>query len=119
MVKLLVESGANITLTSDSGEQPIHLASANGHVDVVKYLLDKNATIWDVADLDLWTPLHLASYHGHLPIVRIYVDLGADVNLPVDEGATPLHMAAGNGHVEVVRYLLDQGEFFKKILKGK
>jgi ankyrin repeat protein len=36
LVQLLLDSGANVTVTNANGQTPLHLACAKGHTDVVK-----------------------------------------------------------------------------------
>ena len=51
----------------------------NGHVEIVKLLLDKEADV-NVADKEEWTPLHVASENGHVEVVKLLLDKEADVN---------------------------------------
>ena len=44
MVKYLVENGADDKAKDGSNRTPLMLASYFGHLEIVKYLLDKNAT---------------------------------------------------------------------------
>lgn len=43
----------------------MHVAAANGYVDVVEYLLDNGAVI-DVRDEDGWQPIHAAVCWGQV-----------------------------------------------------
>lgn len=42
-VKFLIENGADINIVSENGTTAIMYAFQNGHIDIVKYLLDKGA----------------------------------------------------------------------------
>jgi ankyrin repeat protein len=58
-VRLLVELGADIDSTSDSGETAMHGAATGGVNDVVRLLVDRGARL-DVKSKDGWTPLSIA-----------------------------------------------------------
>lgn len=109
----------------------LHLASAHGHVAVVRELLSAGArTDWVASgrkmsiDLPLdvvgraffgekdggHTPLHLASCTGHTDVIDLLVDAGA--RLDTQEGqcsSPPLHLASSSGNVDAVAALLNAG----------
>ena len=58
---------------------PLLNASTNGHLEVVRLLVDKGARM-DAEDDYWWTPLHKASESGHLDVIRLLVDAGADLH---------------------------------------
>lgn len=87
---------------------PLHPAAANGHISVMKLLLDKGATI-DGLDSEKSTPLQLAVLYGHQSAVKLLLDRGPDQRL-VNNYSDPLVcVAAHNGHEAIVRLLLSQG----------
>ena len=54
------------------------VASHNGHLDVVRLLLENGATVDSRAD-DGWTSLMAASQNGHLDVVRLLLENSAAV----------------------------------------
>ena len=60
-------------------ENPLHLASLNGHMSVVEYLVNQKVDMNAKGKYD-WTPLHYASYNGHLSVVEYLVNQKADIN---------------------------------------
>jgi hypothetical protein len=90
----------------------LHLASENGHVEVVKILLEKGINFKLRTDLGQ-TALHLASKNGHAKVVKILLENGIDINQDTNGGRTALNLASKNGHVEVVKVLLEKGIDFK------
>jgi ankyrin repeat protein len=83
-------------------EEELINASANGHLDVVKLLLESGA---DVHAYDNGA-IRMASYYGHLDVVKLLVESGADVH-PYDNLA--IRHASRNGHLAVVKLLVESG----------
>ncbi len=69
-VRKLVAQGADYNASDYDGRTPIHLAAAEGHGDVVSYLLDLRATPNPV---DRWgfTPADEAKRHNHPEVSKI------------------------------------------------
>lgn len=70
------------------GATPLHIASANGYLSVVEFLLDHHAST-EVVDDDLWQPLHAAACWGHLEVVEMLAQNGANVSAKTRNGETP------------------------------
>ncbi|TKS85770.1 Ankyrin-3 [Collichthys lucidus] len=89
-----------------NGLNALHLASKEGHVEVVSELLKLEAAV-DAATKKGNTALHIASLAGQTEVVKELVNNGANVNAQSQNGFTPLYMAAQENHLEVVRFLLE------------
>ncbi|XP_015518771.2 ankyrin repeat and sterile alpha motif domain-containing protein 1B isoform X2 [Neodiprion lecontei] len=101
--------GANVQ--DASGYSALHHAALNGHRDVVKILLQYEAST-NVVDAKGSSPLHLAAWAGDAEIVRLILCQGPsvpNVNLATKDNETALHCAAQYGHTEVVTQLLQHG----------
>jgi hypothetical protein len=91
---------------------PLMLASMEGHVGVVRWLLDHGAAIDDSTGRDYYsgfndlTALWLACTHRHPPVVKLLLERGADPTIASICDRTPVHMAASSGNAEVMRLLL-------------
>lgn len=81
-------------------------AAANGHLDVVKLLIENGADV-NLKGEAWYGPLHAAAAKGHIEVVKILLENGADVN--IFHHNKPLHNAAMNGHIEVAEILLAHG----------
>ena len=87
---------------------PLIYAAVEGHVEVVRVLLEGGADA-ERANANQQTALHKAAWYGHLEVCRLLLDWGAKVN-PLDKWRdTPLHDAARLGHLSVVKLLVERG----------
>lgn len=142
-VKLLVETqGADVNNESSGADWkvkwlPIEAAVVKGHVDCLKYLIEKGADVnptqhkWmkyvllmtavksrhvkcinlllhHGADVKL-APLVTVVRLGHLECVKPLVEFGADVNQTVAGDTTPLIAAVESGQLECAQLLVEHG----------
>lgn len=120
-----------------NGLNALHLASKDGHLEIVKELLKRGANV-NSATKKGNTALHIASLGkniytyktfyrhcvficilrltikclflaGQYDVVVTLVEHGALVNVQSQNGFTPLYMAAQENHDRVVKYLLANG----------
>jgi ankyrin repeat protein len=84
------------------------VAARWGHVDMVRFLLDRGADIEGTDDLGA-TALMRAADAGHAEIVRMLLDRGANVDHDDWSDQTPLSEAATAGHLEIVELLIARG----------
>ena len=70
------------------------LASANGHLRVVRLLVEEGrAYINQVEQHSGTNALYKAAENGHNLIVEYLIEKGADVNVADRSGSTPIHVA--------------------------
>ena len=74
-----------------------------GHLDIVKFLVEKNADINKACDDDT-TPLYISCQEGHLDIVKFLVEKNADINKACDDDTTPLYISCHEGYLDTVSY---------------
>ena len=95
---------------TNDGATPLYIAAQNGHLEVVRFLVESGANKDQGTADDGATPLYIAAQNGHLEVVRFLLESGANKDQgTADDGATPLYIAAQNGHLEVVRFLVQSG----------
>ena len=69
---------------------PLHVASSNGRVDIVKTLLESEGIDVNIKDSNERTALHEATKHGHLDIVKELLKAGANAHMIDHYGDYPL-----------------------------
>nr|XP_002122972.1 protein phosphatase 1 regulatory inhibitor subunit 16B-like isoform X1 [Ciona intestinalis] len=75
-VVAMVESGGDIEKKDENGATILHIAAANGYVDLTRYFLLQTTNV-NIQDNDGWTPLHAAACWCQMDIVEI---LGLESN---------------------------------------
>jgi len=100
--RALVESGADLNITSGDKYSPMVEALINGHLDLAKYFLDHGADVklaslsgmtalYAVIDVQwaphAWFPQPSTEQEktGYIDLMKALIDKGADVNAPVSE----------------------------------
>lgn len=103
---------ANLLARNNNEEIALHLAAANGHLDVVKLIVK----LMVASDVDITTPskygsrtIHYAARTGHLEVVQFLHETTPDVLRQggADSG-TALHEAATYGWFEIVKWLVEK-----------
>ncbi|XP_062979899.1 ankyrin repeat and SOCS box protein 3 [Elgaria multicarinata webbii] len=108
-VAILLESEADPNELTNEEAPPLFLAVENGHIDVIKLLLQHGANINGPHCWSEWNSLHQAAYQGYPEILKLLLDNGADIESLDDFRVTPLFIAVQYGKVECVRVLLSYG----------
>ncbi|XP_047464443.1 ankyrin-3-like isoform X41 [Mugil cephalus] len=104
-----LKNGVDINICNQNGLNALHLASKEGHVEVVAELIKQGANVDAATKQKGNTALHIASLAGQTDVVKELVTHGANVNAQSQNGFTPLYMAAQENHMDVVQFLLDNG----------
>ncbi len=144
LVRLLVEKGADINNNAGSGTA-LEFAAENGHLNVVKYLLDNGAKSHqedyalscaidynqtDVVKLllekganadkkDFWTKFSLlmkAAREGNADIVKLLLKHGASVFVKTSDGKTALDYAKTDEIKEILKEAAKNAGFFEKTI---
>ena len=117
-VKLLIENGANINHKPRPGyAQAIHLACLHDYEDninIVKYLLQVDASLIDSKGNGSKTPLHYAVENNCEDIVQLLVRSNAKINAVDKFKRTPLLIAAKHGYCRILNYLIQCGANISK-----
>ncbi|XP_052256426.1 ankyrin-3-like [Dreissena polymorpha] len=90
-----------------NGWSPLLVASEQGHLEVVKILLNHHARVDVFDEAHGKAALHLAAESGHDKVADILLWRKAYVNAKSKSGITPLHLAAQNGYNTLVTLLIE------------
>lgn len=109
--KLLVASGADISIVDRTGWDALSMASVRGFTKYSTFLIDNGAEIDRVDGMGM-TPLMKAAAHGHFSTYDMLLQRGASETLVDSNGMTALHfairLAASNvSFVPFLRRVLD------------
>jgi uncharacterized protein len=95
------------------GYTPLVLAAREGHLGVVRWLVENGAAdprLLNARDETYgYTPWMWAIRKGHLGVVRWLVEKGAAIDVHHDLDGTALYMASLQGRAPVVRMLVERG----------
>ncbi|ODQ79454.1 hypothetical protein BABINDRAFT_161852 [Babjeviella inositovora NRRL Y-12698] len=127
LTEIFTELAGSVLLTIKdefSLSTPIHMASANGHVEVVKYLLSKLTKEESKAFINLQndsgnTALHWAALNGHLPVVEVLCEYDADAFIKNSSGHDAIFEAENNNKEEIENWFLKkyaiEDDYFGKL----
>ena len=92
-----------------SGLTATHVATINGHINVVKILLSCGANIEEETASESRRPLHLAALTGQISMARFLIREGAQIDAKAEYGMQPIHDASRSGSVEIFDALVEAG----------
>ncbi|XP_059188569.1 E3 ubiquitin-protein ligase MIB2 isoform X1 [Centropristis striata] len=105
-VRELVQKYPDKVDIKNQGKTALQVAAHQGHMEVVKALLQANSSI-EVKDEDGDTALHYTAFGNQAEITRLLLSKGANVNLLNNSMCTALHIAVNKGFTDVVRVLTE------------
>ena len=106
MAGLLIDAGAEVNATGETGRTPLSFAVLFSHLDMLRLLIEKGADV-NARDAEGASPLDYAAWRGSLDMAAMLLAHGAPLNSPATQtGATPINEAAYRGHTALIQYLL-------------
>lgn len=80
IVRILHKNGANPFMLVNNNLTALHVASAEGHHEIVQYLVDEAGLDVNQADINGNTALLFAAYGAKVRTMKVLVEKGADIN---------------------------------------
>lgn len=122
MVHLLMRMNYDVNEENSYGKTALFVASAKGHIKVVKRLLENEIYVTetnkdnvenqeyivniDKCDNKKRSPIHVACAERQATVVEYLIQRGADIFAVDEDGYSPLHMACVSGNKDIVEHLL-------------
>ena len=110
-------SPASLTYRDSHGSTAASLAVINGHMHILKWLIQHRFSM-DDPDIMGCSPFWHASKLNFQDAMKLLAGHGASVERPDIAGMTPLHIAAHNGCTDAVDYLLSLNNLNSYALPG-
>ena len=90
VIKKMLKNGRKVNEKDAFGATPLIIATVSGKMEVVRFLLQKNANP-KITAKDGYTMMHAAAFSGKKELVQLAYDLGLDVNARYGkDGVTPV-----------------------------
>ncbi len=110
VIQYFLDKKVDIDIQNNRGNTPLHIATRNGKLDVVKLLVKKGADLCiDNCVQYGGTPLHLAARSVNLEVVKFLVKNDAPLEAVDNQGRTPLFSAIEAGRIDMIKLLLELG----------
>ena len=116
--RLLNVPGINVNIQTKEGNTPLVFATNNGHIDIVKMLLEKGAKI-ELENDNLGTVLNSAVVKSNKELIKLFLKSGANINKTVHDGITPLMVSVYSKDINITKMLIENGADINMISTGK
>lgn len=117
-VQVCLEQGVDPD-TRDLGDlanNALFEAIKHDHLQVVKLLVQHDASLARSRQAKGWQPVHSAAFYGRFDALKFLVNVaGGDVLAKDKEGNTPLHYACHEGQLQLAKWLVEEKDVSVKI----
>ena len=105
LTSLMLMFGTNIEVRGEFGYTALILASRNGYLSMVKFLISKGANVNAHSDLKRTAMMQAIRGGGHLEVIKYLYSKGANVNAADRNKETPIMYAARGTYTDIAKYL--------------
>ena len=117
-VKSLIKKGGDVRKKGMNGKTAVHMAAEEGHIHIVKYLVNRNPINLEDRDSRNQTPLHLAVIGEHFDVIKYLIAVGADLKAVDSNNNTPLIMICKRGHSDTKDFPIKNNCFLCNCFKN-
>jgi len=103
VVKFLVSQGYSASQPDEYGVIPLHIACANGYVQMVTYLIPLTPNINHCDNIG-WNCLFNSVIHGQYECAILCLNAGVDPNYSI-RGLTAMDLAISDGDIKMISIL--------------
>ncbi|KAL5565877.1 hypothetical protein UlMin_029041 [Ulmus minor] len=97
----LASAGVSLDSKDSQGRTALHMASANGHLSIVEFLISRKVDV-NAVNEEKNTPLHWACLNGHIEVVKKLILAGANVGVLNSHERTPIDEAVNRGKMDII-----------------
>ncbi|XP_067654415.1 putative ankyrin repeat protein RF_0381 [Haliotis asinina] len=108
LFEFLVNTGSNVSMVDQEGNNILHIACKGRHVEMVKYIISRDLVDINSRGQDNKTVLMFASLAGNRRIFDLCACAGCNLSAVDREGNNILHLALHAENLEMVRYVISQ-----------
>ena len=117
VIGVLLQHGADASISNTQEVTPLNSASRRGHEAIVRALLENGRSVVNVPDVTGMTPLHSACAKGRRSVCKLLLENEADVMATTTTTErTPLHLAVLAGVVGIVEDLIKAGTHLRRLV---
>ena len=109
IAELIYSVGVDINIADTEGTPMLNIAVRNENLDMVKWLVERNANINIVSEDRGYTPLMDAVWKNNQAIVEYLISMNADVNTVSKDGQPLSVIASGVGNINICKILTEMG----------
>uniref|UniRef100_H2YPY9 Ion transport domain-containing protein n=1 Tax=Ciona savignyi TaxID=51511 RepID=H2YPY9_CIOSA len=95
-----------VNLSRAHNVTPLHIAAAQGHIEITKLLIESGARV-NARNDSLATPILLAAQHNNFTIVELLLSYNAELEIRDKDNLTPLLVVCKHGHLETISWLVE------------
>lgn len=116
-----MEAIPQVSMTVDlTNTTALHTAAAQGHIEVVDFLLENGSSLVTIAKSNGKTVLHSAARNGHVEVIKALLSREPEISMRIDKkGQTALHMAVKGQNIEMVDELLKMNPSLVNMVDAK
>ena len=118
IVQFLVKEGIDINFPDAFGQTPFYFACANGHIELVMYLLERENIDINRSSYNGKTLFYIACERDQVEVIKYLIKIpSVNKHTASIYGTTPFEEAIMCGSSEVIKYFMEVGWFDPNIQK--